>query len=103
MLKCFVSADTAQVDGMPRLAQRVGQVLLRADDVADAHQRVIHGRAEVVHRQAVAAHDHEVANGARVEAHVAAHSILYQYLLVNGGTETVAVRHALLPTLSHER
>ena len=88
---------------MPRLAQRVGQMLLRADDMADAHQRVVHGRTEVIHWQAIAPHDHEVAHGAGVEAHVAAHGVLHQHLLVDRGAEAVAVRHALPPTCSLRR
>ena len=43
------------------LAQRVGQVLLSTNDMADAHEGVIDGHAEVVDRQAIAAQDHKIA------------------------------------------
>jgi len=45
------------------LPQRVGQVLLSAQHVRDAHQRVVDGDAEVVDGEAVGAQDDKVAHG----------------------------------------
>ena len=43
------------------LADSVGEVLLRTGDRGDAHHRVVHSHAEVVHRHAVGAQQDEVA------------------------------------------
>ena len=42
---------------------RVGEVVVAADDVRDAHLRVVHADAEVVQRMAVGAHEDEVVQG----------------------------------------
>lgn len=47
------------------LSQRVGQVLLRSDDVRHVHGGVIDGDTEIVDRQAVAPEDDEVPQGVR--------------------------------------
>ena len=52
--------------------RRVGEVILAADDVGDAHRRVVDHHGEVVERRAVAADDDEVAaEGGGVELDVA--------------------------------
>ena len=58
------------------LAQRVGQVLLGADDVADGHQGVVDGHAEIVHGLAVGAQDDEIAERVSVPGHLAADGIV---------------------------
>lgn len=62
------------------LAQSVGQVLLGAQNVRDLHQRIVHGDAKVVDRQPVGAHDDKVAEGIRVEGHVAANQVRDRHL-----------------------
>mmetsp|Transcript_7884 Transcript_7884/g.19695 ORF Transcript_7884/g.19695 Transcript_7884/m.19695 type:complete len:603 (-) Transcript_7884:9-1817(-) len=76
------------------LAQRVGQVLLRADDVRDAHEAVVHRDAEVVHGVAVGAQQHKVAQRVGVPRDLAADDVADLDLLVLGHAEAVAVGRA---------
>ena len=58
------------------LLGRVGDVVLAAQHVGDAHVHVVHGGGEVVGRRAVGAHDDEVLDRAVVEGHRAADVVL---------------------------
>ena len=60
------------------LARRVGQVVVAADDVGDAHHRVVHDRSEVVRGRAVGAEDDEVVELLGVEAHVAVDRVVHE-------------------------
>ncbi len=56
---------------------RVGEMVLAADDVADAHGDVVHDDREVVQRGAIRAGDDEVAaQRARIDGHVPAHQVV---------------------------
>ena len=58
------------------LARRVGQVVVAADDVRDAHVRVVAHHGEVVGGASVGAHDDHVVHHLGREAHVAVHGVV---------------------------
>ena len=58
------------------LPERVGQVVVAADDVGDAHVVVVHHDGVVVGRRAVAAQDDQVVEILVGEHHTALHAIL---------------------------
>eukprot|EP00958_Prasinococcus_capsulatus_P024870 scaffold3981_cov302-Prasinococcus_capsulatus_cf.AAC.2 len=78
------------------LAEGVGEVLLGADDVADAHERVIDGHAEVVHGHAVAAQDDEITQRVGLPRHLASDVVVDLHRLVLGHAEAVREGCALL-------
>ncbi len=59
-----------------QLARRVGEVVVAADDVRDAHVAVVDHRGEVVAGGAVGAHDDEVADGALLDHNGAADDVV---------------------------
>ena len=78
-----------------RLPEGVGEVLLGAEDVGDAHGGVVHGDAEVVDGHAVGSEEDEVAEGVGVPAHLAADHVVNLDALTLGHPEPVGVRGAL--------
>ena len=58
------------------LPRRVGEVVVAADDVRDAHVAVVHDGGEVVAGDAVGTHDDEVADGAGADHDGAADEVL---------------------------
>ena len=61
----------------------------------DLHEGIVCGHTEVVHRQAVAAHDDKIAQGVCAEGDAAPHAVIYDYVLMLGNPESVAIGCAL--------
>ena len=68
--------DRAQGAQQEQVAGRVREMILAAHDVRDAEIAVVDGGREVERRPPVRAHEHEVADLARFEAHGAARRVL---------------------------
>ncbi len=71
----------------------VGDVVLAAQHVGDAHVEVVHGRGQVVGRGPVRAHDDEVLDRAVLERHRAAHVVLDDGLPLDLDGETPGGAH----------
>ena len=65
-----------------RLPRRVGEVVVAADDMGDAHVMVVDHDGEIVGRRAVAAQDHEVVEILVGKDHAALHAVLDHRLAV---------------------
>ncbi len=65
-----------------QLPRRVGEVVVAADDVRDAHVAIVDGGGEVVGRQTVGAHDDEVADDVGGEGDPAADEVVDAHLAV---------------------
>ena len=70
-------------------------MLLGAEHVRDAHQRVVDGNAKVVDGQAVGAQDDKVADGVGVELDLAADNVVDDDVAVGRDAEAEAVRGSL--------
>ena len=58
------------------LSRRVGEMLLRADDVRAFHQSVVNHDGEIVNGNAVRFHDDKITDAGRLKFHVSAHHII---------------------------
>ena len=67
----------------------------RSDDMCDAHEGIINGHAEVVHRQAIASEDHKVAQSVCVEPDIASNLIGNKHFLVRRHPEPIAEGRSL--------
>ena len=67
----------------------------RADDMRDAHERVINGHTEIVDREPVAAQDDKVAQCICVELDIPSDLVLDDNVLAGRHTKPVAERGAL--------
>ena len=73
------------------LARRVGDVVVAADDVGDAHVHVVDDDAEVVDRRAVGAQDDEVVQVGVLEHDGTLHQVVDHGLAVERGPEAERV------------
>ena len=78
-------AERAQDVDLPR---GVVEVVVAADDAADAHVHVVHHHGEVVGGRAVAAREHQVVEFAVAEGDVAADEVVHHHFAVGGVAKT---------------
>ena len=77
---CEARRAAAQRREQQQLPRRVGEMVVAADDVRDAHVAVVDDRGEVVAGHAVRAHDDEVADGVGAHRDAAADNVVDDYL-----------------------